>query len=58
LLATASDRRSTKIKLIDFNKFTFTKSNKEICNEWSQQIMQAFNTEMFPTVKRSWFSAF
>ena len=58
LLATASDRRSTKIKLIDFNKFTFTKSNKEICDEWSQQIMQAFNTEMFPTVKRSWFSAF
>ena len=58
LLATASDRRSTKVKLIDFNKFTFTKSNKEICDEWSQQIMQAFNKEMFPTVKRSWISAF
>lgn len=58
LLATASDRRSTKIKLVDINKFTFTKSNNEICDEWSQQIMQAFNSEMFPTVKRSWFSAF
>lgn len=58
LLATASDRRSSKVKLIDINKFTFTKSNKEICDEWSEQFMQAFNKEIFPTVKRSWVGVY
>jgi hypothetical protein len=58
LVATASDRRSTKIKLIALDKFTLTQSNREICDEWSQQIMQAFNKEMFPTVKRTWLGLY
>jgi hypothetical protein len=55
LIATASDRASTKIKLIGLDKFSVTKSNREICDEWSKEIMEAFNKEMFPTVKRSRF---
>ena len=58
VVATAADRRSTRIKLVDFNRFTITKANQEICNEWSRQIMQAFNKEKFPVVKRQAFSAF
>jgi len=54
IVATAADRRSTKIKLVDFNRLTVAKPNREICDEWSQQFMQAFNKELFPSVKRSW----
>jgi hypothetical protein len=54
LVATASDRRTTKLKVIGLDKLSFTKSNIEICDEWAQEIMQAFNKEMFPAVKRSW----
>jgi hypothetical protein len=54
LLATASDRTSTKIKVIGLDKFSFTKSNREICDEWSEEIMEAFNKELFPKVKRPW----
>jgi hypothetical protein len=53
LVATASDRKATKIKLIGLDKLSFTQSNIEICDQWAQEIMQAFNKEMFPAVKRS-----
>ena len=58
LVATVADRRGTRLKIIDFNQLTYTKANEEICNEWSQQLMQATNKELFPKVKRTWFSAF
>jgi hypothetical protein len=58
VVATASDRRSTKVKLVALDKFTFTQSNIEICNEWSRQIMQAFNRDMFPAVKRTWVGVY
>jgi len=58
IVAAASDRRSTKIKLVDLNKFSFTKSNEEICTEWSVQVMQALNKEKFPQVKRNWVSLY
>jgi hypothetical protein len=58
VVATASDRRSTKVKLVNLSGLTFTQSNIEICNEWSEQIMQAFNKELFPTVKRTWVGVF
>jgi len=58
IVAAASDRRSTKIKLVDVNKLSFTKSNEEICAEWSVQAMQALNKEKFPVVKRNWVSLY
>lgn len=58
IVAAASDRRSSKLKLIDVNKLTFTKSNEEICAEWSVQAMQALNKEKFPNVKRTWVSLY
>ena len=58
LLATAADRRGTKLKLIDINQLTYTKANDEICREWSVQLMQAGNEDLFPKVKRSYFSPF
>jgi hypothetical protein len=58
LVATAADRRGTKLKIVDFNKLTYDKPNKEICDEWSQQLMQATNKDLFPQVKRAWFSVF
>lgn len=58
LVATVADRRGTKLKIVDFNKLTYDKPNREICDEWSQQLMQATNKDLFPQVKRSWFSVF
>jgi len=58
LVATVADRRGTRLKLVDFNQLTYDKANKEICDEWSQQLMQASNKDLFPQVKRTWFSAF
>ena len=58
LIATASDRRSTKIKVIDFSELTYTQSNRQICDEWSRELMEAFNRDLYPKVRRSWFSVF
>ena len=58
LVATISDRRSDKIRVIDVNKLTFTKSNEKICDEWSGEFMQGFNKALFPTVQRSWLSLY
>ncbi|MEI7927260.1 MAG: DUF3313 family protein [Verrucomicrobiales bacterium] len=58
LVATVADRRGTRLKIVDFNQLTYDKANQEICDEWSQQLMQATNKDLFPQVKRTWFSAF
>jgi hypothetical protein len=58
VIATAADRRSSKIKLVDFNKFTFTQANHEICKDWSVEIMQALNVDLFPKVQRKQVSLF
>lgn len=58
IVATASDRRGTRLKIVDFNRLTITKPNKEICDEWSLQLMEAFNKEMFPKVKKKLFTPF
>jgi len=58
IVATAADRRGTKVKLVDLNRLSITRPNEEICDEWSTQMMQAFNQNMFPLVKRTRFSPF
>jgi len=58
VIATISDRRGTRFKIVDFNQLTYTKANEEICGEWSQHLMQAANKELFPKVKRTWFTPF
>ena len=56
LVSTAADRRGPAIKVLPNEKQSFAKPNEEICDEWSQQMMQRSNTEIYTTVKRSWFS--
>jgi hypothetical protein len=58
IVATAADRRGTRIKAVDMNRLSITKPNLEICDEWSQQMVQAFNKRLFPVVKRSMFSIY
>ncbi len=58
LVTTAADRRGPQIKIISGDPQSFAKPNETICDEWSQQLMQRSNTEIYPTVKRSWFSLF
>jgi hypothetical protein len=56
--ATAADRRATVSKIAGFNEKTLTKANQEIIDEWSQQLMEVSNKELFPTVKSSIFTPF
>ncbi len=58
IVTTASDRRVPEIKVIDPEKSAGAKPNERICDEWSKQLMESANVEIFPTVKRSWFSFF
>jgi hypothetical protein len=55
-IATAADRRATISKIVDFNKDTYTRANQEILDQWSAQLMEGSNKELFPTVKKSWSS--
>lgn len=59
LVTTAADRRGPVIQVIpNEEKHNFVKPNEGICDEWSRQLMQRFNTEIYTKVKRSWFSLF
>lgn len=58
LITTAADRRGPEIKVIPNEKQSFSKPNEAICDEWSRQLMERSNIELFPTVKRSGFSFF
>jgi hypothetical protein len=55
-IATAADRRATISKIVDFNKDTYTRANKEMIDQWSQQLMEASNKELFPKVGKSYSS--
>lgn len=57
-VATVADRRATISKIATFSQKTLTKANEEILNQWSQQLMEASNRELFPTVGSSWSSPF
>ena len=58
VVATCADHRGTKLKLFDINRLTISSPNHEICDEWSQQLMQALNRRMFPVVRRDWIGVF
>lgn len=58
LVSTAADRRGPEIRVLDQGKKTSAAPNEYICDEWSKQLMEASNIDLFPTVKRSWFSIF
>ena len=58
LVSAASDRRGPEIKVLETKTSTLAKPNEAICDEWSQQLMQASNKDIFPKVRRSWFSLF
>jgi hypothetical protein len=58
VIATASDRRGTTLKIVDFNQLTYQKANQEICDQWAGQFMQAMNKELFPKVKKKYFTPF
>lgn len=57
-VAIAADRRATISKFAGLDKGNFTKANQELIDEWSQQLMEASNKELFPTVGSSVFSPF
>jgi hypothetical protein len=56
IVSTASDRRAPEIRVLDPNVTTGAIPNEKICDEWSQQLMEASNIDLFPKVKRNWFS--
>lgn len=56
LISTASDFRWPVIQILGAEDTTLAKPNEGICDEWSQQLMQRSNQEIFPTVKRKWLS--
>lgn len=58
LVTTAADRRGPAIKIVPAANSTLSTPNEAICDEWSQQLMQRSNQEIYPTVKRNWFSIF
>jgi len=58
LVSTAADKRGPQIKVLDPERETTSKPNESICDEWSRQLMESSNIEIFPKVKRSWFSLF
>lgn len=57
-ISTAADRRATISKIVDFSKLTLTQANEDILDQWSQQLMEASNKELFPRVGSSWSSPF
>jgi hypothetical protein len=59
LIGTAADLRGPEIKLVpDERKHGLAKPNEDICDEWSKQLMERWNPEIYPRVKRKWFSLF
>jgi hypothetical protein len=57
-IAIAADRRATISKISALDQGTFTRANQALIDEWSQQLMEASNKELFPTVGSSVFSPF
>lgn len=58
LVSTAADRRGPDITVMDDGKDSIAKPNQKICDEWSDQLMKSSNLELFPKVRRKWFSWF
>lgn len=59
LVSTAADHRGPAIQLVGAEPSkTTVRPTEQICDEWSQQLMMSSNTELFPTVRRSWLKLF
>ncbi len=58
IVATAADLRTDRLELRTLTKATLAAGNREICTQWSEQLMQATNRELFAKVKGSWFLGF
>jgi hypothetical protein len=58
LISTAYDRRGPGIAALGSGKSNLAAPNEQICDEWSQQLMQRSNMELYPVVKRRGFSFF
>ncbi len=58
IIATASDLRTDRLAIREITKANLAQTNREICQQWSEQLMQATNRELFAKVKGSWFSPF
>jgi hypothetical protein len=58
IVVTVADRRGPEIKMITEARTKLAKPNESICDEWSTELMQAGNKDIYPTVKRKWFSVF
>ncbi len=58
LVSTVADRRGPDITIVDDDKNSVAKPNQKICDEWSDQLMKSSNLELFPKVRRKWFSWF
>ena len=58
IIATVSDRRTDRLEIRNFTKTNLAEANREICKQWSEQLMQSTNRELFAKVKGSWFSPF
>lgn len=56
LIGTAADRRGPEIKIIPDKQAALAKPNEAICDEWSKQLTERWNPEIYPRVKRKWFS--
>lgn len=59
LFSTSADRRGPQIKVIPTElESALAKPNEEICDEWSEQLMQRTNFDLFPVIRRKWLSLF
>lgn len=58
IIATSADRRAPTPQLRSRADEPFTAPNRSICDEWSAQMMQRSNVEIFPKVGRNWFDVF
>ncbi len=58
LIATVSDYRRPSIKALAAKTKSISTLNEAICDEWSEELMQSSNQELFPVVKRGLFDLF
>lgn len=57
-VATASDHRGPEINVMEKPDTRLAQPNESICDDWSTQLMQSTNKDIYPTVKRKTFGFF
>ncbi len=58
VIATVSDRRRPSVKAMTAGTKSISTLNETICDEWSEEIFQASNSELFPVVRRGFFGIY